>query len=70
MHADHQCVGSRPVGTRLIIEVSETLPCYFTISQSEGCSQADFTLYNLTPKVAFENPSLKAIWEFRILSIS
>ena len=34
-------------------------PDYITISQSEGCSQADFTLYNLTPKVAFENMLLK-----------
>lgn len=47
-----------------MLENPETLSHYLNINQSEGCSQADSTSYNLTSNVAFKNPSVKVIYEF------
>ena len=44
--------------------IPETQPCYLT-NQSEGCTGADHVPCDPLSHLAFKNPSLKAIWEYR-----
>ena len=45
-------------------EISETSPCYLTLTQSEGGAWADHTPYDSLLHLAFKHPFLKAAGEF------
>lgn len=61
----HKLADPRLVGTRrLMIHIPETSLCYLPINQSKE-NQKIIIPAALIPHVAFKNPSLKAIKEFR-----
>ena len=65
MHADHQHVDPRPVGTRrLMTEIPKIPPGYLTTNQSEEYAQADQVPCNHLPHPVFKNPSPKDVEGF------